>query len=237
MVETAASRESDSVTRHLERELEATRINLRDIIEQYESSRRKELKSSNRRAASHERGAAFRDRVELETQSAKNCNRSTEELTTVNGELKSKVDELASANSDLHNLIGATAIATVFLDRELCITRYTPSAVDLFNLIPTDIGRPLSDLKHRMDYPEMDRDARVVLEQLAPVQREVGAGVKWYLVRLLPYRTLEDRIGGVVLTFVDITERKHSEESLRESEERFRSLVHSSTQVLRLSPP
>lgn len=149
---------------------------------------------------------------ELET-SREELQSINEELTTVNHELKSKVEELGHANSDMHNLMDATAIATVFLDRDLRITRYTPSAVSLFNLIPTDIGRPLTDLATHLQYPELGSDARRVLEKLVPVEREVGqSDGSWYLARLLPYRTIEDRIAGVVLSFVNITERKQAEE-------------------------
>ncbi|MBF0757136.1 PAS domain-containing protein, partial [Micrococcus aloeverae] len=134
--------------------------------------------------------------------------------------LKSKVDELGHANSDMQNLMDATAIATVFLDRDLRITRFTPSAVTLFNLIATDVGRPLSHLRTQLQYPELADDARRVLERLALVEREVGASDgNWYLVRMLPYRTLDDRIAGVVLTFVDISERKQGQEALRRSED------------------
>lgn len=149
---------------------------------------------------------------ELET-SREELQSINEELTTVNQELKTKVDELGSANSDMHNLMDATAIATVFLDRELRITRYTPSAVSLFNLIPTDVGRPLTDLTTHLQYPDMVEDARRVLERLVPIEREVGqSDGSWFLARLLPYRTVEDRIAGVVLSFVNITERKQAEE-------------------------
>lgn len=158
---------------------------------------------------------------ELET-SREELQSINEELTTVNQELKAKVDELGHANSDIQNLMDATAIATVFLDRALRITRYTPSAVELFNLIPGDVGRPLSDLSNRVDYPEMEADAACVLQGLVPITREVAdAHGNSFLVRVLPYRVGEDRIAGVVLTLVDITERKRHQEALRLSEQRF----------------
>jgi two-component system CheB/CheR fusion protein len=150
---------------------------------------------------------------ELET-SREELQSINEELTTVNQELKNKVDELAHSNSDLYNLMDATAIAIVFLDRELRITRFTPSAVPLFNLIASDIGRPLTDLQTQLQYPELLADAARVLEKLVPIEREVGQSEgKWYLSRLTPYRTVEDRIAGVVLAFIDITERKQAEET------------------------
>lgn len=122
--------------------------------------------------------------------------------------------ELTEANSDMQNLIDATSIATVFLDRELRITRYTPTAVKLFNLIPGDVGRPLTDMATRLDYTQLGEDARSVLDDLVPVEREIGqGGGHWYLARIMPYRTAEDRIAGVVFTFVDISQRRRAEET------------------------
>jgi two-component system CheB/CheR fusion protein len=101
-------------------------------------------------------------------------------------------------------------MATIFLDRTLRITRFTPSAVVLFRLIASDIGRPLTDLQHRLDYPNLGTDSEQVLQTLVPVNREVRSDGQWFLARIQPYRTVEDQIAGVVLTFVDITEAKRS---------------------------
>ncbi|SFM20659.1 PAS domain S-box protein [Variovorax sp. OV329] len=202
--------EPDPVARHLDRELERLKSHLRDTVEQYEAST-EELKASNEELqAMNEELRSATEELETSREELQSIN---EELTTVNHELKSKVDELGHANSDMHNLMDATAIATVFLDRELRITRFTPSAVTLFNLIPTDVGRPLTDLTTQLHYSELGEDAQRVLERLVPIEREVGqADGSWYLARLLPYRTIEDRIAGVVLSFVNITERKQAEE-------------------------
>lgn len=201
----------EPIARHLDRELERMKSHLRDTVEQFEAST-EELKSSNEELqAMNEELRSATEELETSREELQSIN---EELTTVNYELKGKVDELGLAHSDMHNLMDAAAIAIVFLDRELCITRYTPSAVRLFNLIPTDVGRPLSDLTTKLLFPELASDAKRVLERLVPVEREVGQSEgRWYVARLLPYRTREDdRIAGVVLAFIDITERKDAEE-------------------------
>jgi two-component system CheB/CheR fusion protein len=200
----------DPVARHLDREIERLRRQLRETVEQYEGST-EELKASNEELqAMNEELRSATEELETSREELQSIN---EELTTVNVELKGKVDELGHSNSDMHNLMDATAIATVFLDRELRINRYTPSAVTLFNLIPSDVGRPLADLATRLEYTQLGDDARRVLERLVPIEREVGMpDGKWFLSRLLPYRTIEDHIAGVVVCFIDITERKEAEE-------------------------
>jgi len=200
----------DPAARELDREVDRLKFHLRETVEQYETSTQ-ELKASNEELlAINEELRSATEELETSREELQSIN---EELTTVNHELKGKVEELAHANSDMQNLMNATAIATIFLDRELRIARYTPVAVSLFNFIPGDIGRPLSDLTPRLQYPELASDAARVLERLSPLEREVGmADGTWFLARLLPYRTMEDRIAGVVLSFINITERKRAEE-------------------------
>lgn len=205
--------EPQPIVRQLEREIEGMRTRLRDNSEQYEASN-EELKASNEELqAMNEELRSASEELETSREELQSIN---EELTTVNQELKSKVDELAHTNSDLHNLMNATAIATIFLDRHLHITRYTPTAIEIFSLIPTDVGRPLGDLKRRIEYPELEEDAARVIEQLVPIEREVGDHGRWFLARLLPYRTVDDRIAGAVLTFVDVTARKLAEQELHD---------------------
>ncbi len=215
---TPPTREEDEpVVHHLERELEQTKRHLREVIEQHEASI-EELKASNEELqAMNEELRSATEELETGREELQSIN---EELTTVNQELKGKVEELGQANSDLHNLMGATAIATVFLDRELRIMRFTPPAVELFSLIPTDVGRPLADLQHKLSYPDLLADAARVLQQLVPVEHEVmEQGGRAFLSRLLPYRTTDDHIAGVVLTFVDVTERQVAQAAVRRAQQ------------------
>ncbi|HEY2574141.1 MAG TPA: CheR family methyltransferase, partial [Verrucomicrobiaceae bacterium] len=190
--ETSADEKTPSppepIVRQLERELEQVKGRLRDTVEQYEAST-EELKASNEELqAMNEELRSATEELETSREELQSIN---EELTTVNQEMKGKVDELAHANSDLQNLMASTSIATIFLDRNLAITLYTPSAVSLFHLIPTDIGRPLAHLKHELEYPDLLADCDQVLRTLVPVEREVREDAHWFLARLQPYRTQE----------------------------------------------
>jgi two-component system CheB/CheR fusion protein len=201
------------LTRSLEEEVEFLKEQLNATVEQYETSN-EELKASNEemQAVNEEMRSATE---ELET-SKEELQSVNEELTTVNHELKSSIEDLSRANTDLNNLMASTDIGTVFLDRQLRIQRFTPSAQRIFNLLPADMGRPLSDITSKLAYPEFIHEAHSVLENLATTEREVRVGEEgWYVVRIAPYRTQEDRIAGVVATFIDITARKRAEEELR----------------------
>jgi len=211
----------------LELELEHTKNSLRVVVEQFEAST-EELKASNEELqAMNEELRSATEELETSREELQSIN---EELTTVNQELKSKVEDLGQSNSDLHNLMGATAIATVFLDRELRITRFTPPAVDLFNFLLTDIGRPLTNLTPQLYYPELHADATHVLKTLIPIEREVrDPKDRRYLARIRPYRTIQDHIAGVVLTFVEVTALKRAEEALRRSEARYRAIIEQAT--------
>jgi two-component system CheB/CheR fusion protein len=138
-----------------------------------------------------------------------------EELQTVNAEQQSKMEELARVNNDMRNLLNSTEIVTVFLDNELRVRRYTPGADKLFKLLPGDVGRPLSDLTSNLLYPEMAEDAQEVLRKLAFSEKQITTtNGRWFSVRIMPYRTMEDVIAGVVITFSNITVAKALEAEL-----------------------
>ena len=162
---------------------------------------------------------------ELET-SKEELQSLNEELTTVNAQLEEKVADLERTNNDLDNLLASTHIATLFFDRDLRIKRYTPASTRFFNLIPSDLNRPVADIANKFSDAHPLSDAQQVLDTLTPIEREVRTlGGEWYIQRVLPYRTHEDRIEGVVVIYTDITELKRGEEALRESEERFRTCL------------
>lgn len=213
----------DPAIAHLEGELDRLRAHMRDTVEQYEGAM-EEFKASNEELhAMNEELRAATEELETSREELQSVN---EELSTVNLEMKSKVEEIDQANSDLHNLMAATAIPTLFLDNALRIMRYTPPAVELFNLIPGDVGRSIEHLRHRLDYSQLAADARKVLAEMAPFEREVPTGHgRWFLARILPYRTRRDSVAGVVFTFVDITARKEAQDALATSQEHLR-LIH-----------
>jgi chemotaxis methyl-accepting protein methylase len=139
-----------------------------------------------------------------------------EELQTVNNELQAKVDSLSRNESDMTNLLNSTDIATVFLDRNLNVRRYTPQATKIIKLIPGDTGRPLTDLASDLRYPQLVSDAREVLRTLVFAEKTIAThGGRWFTVRVMPYRTGDDRIDGVVITFANITAAKVLEAKLR----------------------
>ncbi|MBT1706086.1 CheR family methyltransferase [Chryseosolibacter indicus] len=210
----------EPVARQLEEELIRLKAQLRASNEQHEFHA-EELKAANEELqAMNEELRSAAEELETSKEELQSIN---EELRTVNQELKVKVEETTIASNNLHNLINSVDIATVFLDRSFRVAFFTPASRQLFNLIPADYGRPLSDITGRLAYDNLVEDAESVLEKLQPVEKEVQTtDGRVYMMRVLPYRTDEDRINGVVITFFDITSHKETEEALRRSEERFR---------------
>jgi two-component system CheB/CheR fusion protein len=215
----------DSVLSQLEAELQRTKEQLQLTIEQSETST-EELKASNEELqAINEELRSATEELETSKEELQSIN---EELITVNFELKVKVEETSKINDDLQNLITSTDIGTVFVDRAMRIKWFTPRAADIFSIISNDAGRSLLDITHRLDYDDLAGDAAQAFESLRTIEREVQSNDgRWYLARTLPYRTAEDRIEGAVLTFIDVTARRHAEERVRTGEAHLRLLARS----------
>ncbi|WP_295441359.1 chemotaxis protein CheB [uncultured Thiodictyon sp.] len=197
----------------LELELRTTRAELKTTVEDLDSAN-EELKSSNEELiATNEELQSANEELQTSQEELHSLN---EELETVNTELRQNVDELGAANSDLQNLFVSTEVATIFLDRDLRVVRFTPAATARFRLIDTDVGRPIGDLAPRFHGQDLIADAGEVLRTLTPLERPIRTSEgSWFILRVLPYRTLENLIAGVVVTFIDISEVKNAEEALR----------------------
>ena len=215
----------EPITRQLEEELERTKAHLRSSSEQFEVQA-EELKASNEELqAMNEELRSSAEELETSKEELQSVN---EELITVNQELKIKIEELSQSNNDFRNLINSTDIGTVFLDRTLRVNHFSPRARDVFNLLESDIGRPLSDLHSRLDYNELAADAEAVLQSLQMVERDVRTtDGRIFLMQITPYRTAEDRINGVVLALFDITKRVHAEEEVRKAHAQVTEILES----------
>ena len=216
--------------RQMEEELTNVRAKLRAATQQYESQY-DEFKAANEELqAMNEELRSAGEELETSKEELQSVN---EELTTVNQELKVKVEELGHANDDFRNLMNSTDIATIFLDRALRVKQFTPKATEIFSLLPSDLGRPLLDLKHRLKHDGLLGDMEDVLTRLQIVEREVEAqDGTWFAVRVFPYRTSDDRLDGVVLTFVDITLRRDMIRSLQAAQEQLRLAQQASQSAL-----
>ncbi len=209
---------SAAVIEELRRALRSRDEFLQATREQLETSN-EELKSSNEDMQSmNEELRSANEEMETSREELQSVN---EELSTVNAELHTKVSDLSRLNNDMNNLLLGTGIATVFVDQEMKILRFTPNAAQLINLIPSDVGRPLAHLMSNLKGSEqLVPDAQRVLHSLEPREREVQTtSGAWFVLRLRPYRTLENVISGVVMTFADVTERKAMEARLAQTAE------------------
>jgi two-component system CheB/CheR fusion protein len=207
-----AQPDADAVIRRLEAELRSTKDHLQATLEELESSN-EELVSSNEELLSiNEELQSANEELQTSKEELQSVN---EELETINAELKKKIDELDRANSDLINLFESTQIATLFIDRDLRIKKFTPAATDVFRLIDSDIGRLIADIAPRFTIGgDLVADIRNVLRTLSVRERQVRLVEEdaWYILRILPYRTVDNVIDGVVMTFVDITELRRVQE-------------------------
>jgi len=201
--EAPATPEEESRVAVLEHELQATKEYLQTTVEELEASN-EELKSTNEELQStNEELQSTNEELETAKEELQSTN---EELVTVNSELNNKIEELTEVNNDINNLLASTEIGTVFLDRDLNIKRFTPAATKLFNLIPPDVGRSIKDIAPKTDNENLWQDAEKVLHSLQVKEMELRSiSGEIYATRILPYRTRENVIDGVVLTFIDIS--------------------------------
>jgi two-component system CheB/CheR fusion protein len=239
----AASKRAVKGRKHaleLEDELKLTKENLQATIEELEATN-EELKSANEELQSNnEELQSTNEELDTSREELQSLN---EELLTLNSELQAKNDQLSKANDDLKNLLNRTDIAIIFLDDDLKIRRYTSATVEVFNLIDSDVGRPISDITSQLSYEKLVDDAREVLRTLVPremeVQRKDG---HWYKMRTQPYLTAQNVISGLVMSFLDINEQKEASarltaineelqktiKALGKSEEQYRRIVETS---------
>jgi two-component system CheB/CheR fusion protein len=204
--------DAEAVIRRLEGELRNTKEHLQAALEELESANEELISSNEELLSINEELQSTNEELQTSKEELQSVN---EELETINAELKKKIDELDRASSDLLNLFQSTQIATIFVDRELRIKKFTPAATDVFRLIDSDVGRLIADIAPRFTVGgDLLADIRQVLRTLSPRERHVRLVDEeaWYILRILPYRTVDNLIDGVVMTFVDVTELRWVQE-------------------------
>ena len=204
---------ADPARRDLQRQLLRSREEVQACRAEMQTSQ-EELKSMNEELqTTNEELQSTNEELTTSKEEMQSLN---EELHTVNAELQTKLDELSGAHNDMKNLLNSTDIATVFLDNELCVRRFTLQAKTIIKFIASDIGRPITDLASDLLYPALVKDARQVLRTLHFTERSIAThDDRWFTVRIMPYRTMDNRIDGVVITFANITAAKNVETDLR----------------------
>ncbi|HET6514429.1 MAG TPA: CheR family methyltransferase [Thermodesulfovibrionales bacterium] len=200
-----AGQVDETAVRQIESELSSTRAELQSNIEQLKGLN-EELQSSN------EELQAANEELETSREELQSLN---EELITVNSQLQCKIEEQEETNNDLNNFLFSTNIPTVFLDQQFRVKRFTPAMSRLLKLIPSDVGRPIIDMSQENLGPDLIADAQAVLDNLAPVKNEFAVNGNWYIRAALPYRTSDNRIEGVVITYTDVSDLKRAEERTR----------------------
>jgi two-component system CheB/CheR fusion protein len=207
----------------IEKELKITREHLQAAISELETSN-EDLQTTNEEyQSSNEELQSTNEELETSREELQSVN---EELITVNSELSGKIEQLSQANDDLNNLLSSIEVATIFLDKDLNIKRYTPEATKIFNLIASDIDRPVTHLSSNIMYKSLADDVKLALKTLAVKTVDLQAiDGTWYHMRILPYRTAENIIEGVLVTFVDITEQKNTEEVLKKTNEHLNMIL------------
>ena len=216
--------------KELEEALQQAREEIQNIMEEMQTSQ-EELKSANEELQST--NEELQSSNEELTTSKEEMQSLNEELQTVNAELLSKVEDYSRVNNDMKNLLNSTDIATLFLDKDLNIRRYTNQATKIFKLIKSDIGRLFTDQASQLIYPELSEDAFEVLRTLIFIEKQIPTkDGRWFSTRIMPYRTFDDRIDGLVITFINTSDLKLSEEKANEASQMLRVLLDSTNDVI-----
>ena len=219
-----------TLLKDLELELQHIKEDLQSSREEMQTSQ-EELKSTNEELQST--NEELQSTNEELTTSKEEMQSLNEELHTVNTELRSKIDDSVRVNNDMNNLLKSINIATLFLDKNLKIRQYTVPVTKIFKLIKSDIGRVFTDQVTDLDYPELYEDAKVVLSTLEYVEKSVSTfDGRWFRIRIMPYRTFEDKIDGLVITFIEITKSKQLENVLLESQMMLRTFIKTVPNVI-----
>jgi two-component system, chemotaxis family, CheB/CheR fusion protein len=228
--EAQEQRTGEPIAHRLEEELAHSKAHLQATIEQYEIQQ-EELRASNEELqAMNEELRSAAEELETSKEELQSVN---EEITTVNQELKTKLEEFTQANKNVQNLLNSTNIGTIFIDRNLRVRHFTPSAREAYNLMIGDIDRPLLELTNRIGYADLMSDAEAVLKSGRTVEREVSSDDgRTYAMKLFPYRTLEGKTDGVVITFVDVSTLTHLRDAMRDNQETLEQRVTDRTREL-----
>ena len=208
----------------LELELSETRVNLQDAIERLQAANEELMSTNEEYQSTNEELQSTNEELQTSQEELQSVN---EELTMVNSELEATNDNLRITQSDMRNLLDNTFIGTIFLDEKLAIKWFNQGSRNAFHLVDTDVGRPLADIKSTFKLEDIVTDARRGLQSLVPIEKEVETNEgNWLLARIRPYRNLDDSIGGVVLTFTDVTDLKHAKEQSEELQLYAESIVN-----------
>lgn len=233
--QTAASGNDEALKKEVEelkQEIKEVQENHDAVVEELETSNEEGKSMNEELQSANEELQSTNEELESSKEELQSLN---EELITVNNELQSKVDELSDTRDDLTNLLNSTDTATLFLDRDIKIRRITPRAEEMFNIIPSDAGRPLHHFSSRFDYENLGKDITKVFDTLNTVEEEIRTtDGDWYLLRINPYRTKENYVDGAVMSFFEITEQKRTREKLEEYSRRIETALQFSERIIEL---
>jgi len=214
--------QTDTRVTELEQELQFTKETLRSTIEELETAN-EELRSANEEYQStNEELQSTNEELETSREELQSVN---EELSTVNAEHQAKIEELSTSNDDMKNLLNSMPVATLYLDNQMRVKRFTPAATGIFNLISSDVDRPINHITSQMVDYNIEKDAQNVVNTLVAVEKTIRSkDNKYYLARITPYRTSDNAIAGVVVTFMDTTQRVNSEDTMAKAKGQLASM-------------